>query len=275
MPPQLLRLQDENVKKAEASDGLSASKLISNKIADLGDWRGKTLSAMRKLIKEADPKVVEEWKWMGTPVWSHDGIICTGESYKKVVKLTFAKGASLKDPAGLFNSSLDGKVRRAIDIAEGEKVNKPAFKALIREAVALNSRKVSLLVIGFCLSALGACVMGGTSSSSGDTVLGSWGGAHVGLLVTADSGIITYDCAHGSLNAPIRSDGSGNFDVGGVHVREHGGPVRIDEVPNAVPARYRGQINGDRMELRVLMASDTLGPFTLKRGRTPQLVRCL
>lgn len=116
--------------------------------------------------------------------------------------------------------------------------------------------------------------MGGTSSSGG-TVLGSWGGAHVGLLVTADSGTITYDCAHGSLNAPIRSDGSGRFDVGGVHVREHGGPVRMDEVPNALPARYRGQINGDRMELRVLMASDTLGPFTLKRGNTPQLVRCL
>jgi hypothetical protein len=120
----------------------SASGLISEKIAGLGDWRGKTLGRMRKLIREADPGVVEEWKWMGTPVWSHDGIICTGESYKSVVKLTFAKGASLKDPARLFNSSLDGKVRRAIDIREGEEVDAAAFKALVRQAVALNiSRK--------------------------------------------------------------------------------------------------------------------------------------
>jgi len=117
----------------------SASELIDKKIAELGDWRGKTLSRMRKLIKEADPEVVEEWKWMGTPVWSHDGIICTGESYKSVVKLTFAKGASLKDPAKLFNSSLDGNVRRAIDIHEGEEVDADAFKALIRAAVALNA----------------------------------------------------------------------------------------------------------------------------------------
>src|SRR2546421_11309402 len=117
----------------------SASELISKRIAELGDWRGKTLARMRKLIKEAYPEVVEEWKWMGTPVWSHDGIICTGESYKKVVKLTFAKGASLKDPGRLFNSSLDGNVRRAIDIHEGEEVDASAFKALIREAVALNS----------------------------------------------------------------------------------------------------------------------------------------
>ena len=126
------------MKKPDASQGQSASELISKRIADLGDWRGKTLGRMRKLIKEADPDVVEEWKWMGTPVWSHDGIICTGESYKSVVKLTFAKGASLKDPARLFNSSLDGNVRRAIDIHEGEKVNEAALKDLIRAAVALN-----------------------------------------------------------------------------------------------------------------------------------------
>ncbi len=127
------------MKKSGASQGQPASELISNRIAELGDWRGNTLSRMRKLIKDADPEVVEEWKWMGTPVWSHDGIICTGESYKKVVKLTFAKGASLKDPSGLFNSSLDGNLRRAIDIHEGEEVEEPAFKALIRQAVALNS----------------------------------------------------------------------------------------------------------------------------------------
>src|SRR6478672_10319076 len=119
--------------------GKAASKLISEKIAELGDWRGKTLGRMRKLIREADPDVLEEWKWMGTPVWSHDGGICTGESYKSVVKLTFFKGASLKDPARLFNSSLDGKVRRAIDIHEGEKIDGKAFKDLIREAVALNT----------------------------------------------------------------------------------------------------------------------------------------
>jgi hypothetical protein len=121
------------------SDDKPASTLITEKIASLGDWRGKTLARMRKLIKEADPGVLEEWKWMGTPVWSHDGIICTGESYKSVVKLTFAKGASLKDPARLFNSSLDGNVRRAIDIRETEEVNATAFKALVREAIALNS----------------------------------------------------------------------------------------------------------------------------------------
>jgi hypothetical protein len=126
------------MKKPDASQGQPASELITKKIADLGDWRGKTLGRMRKLVKEADPGVVEEWKWMGTPVWSHDGIICTGESYKSVVKLTFAKGASLKDPARLFNSSLDGNVRRAIDIREGEEVDGAAFKALIRQAVALN-----------------------------------------------------------------------------------------------------------------------------------------
>jgi hypothetical protein len=118
---------------------MKASELISKRIAELGDWRGKTLGRMRKLIKAADPDVVEEWKWMGTPVWSHDGIICTGESYKDKVKLTFAKGASLKDPAKLFNSSLDGNVRRAIDIPIGKEVDEAAFKALVREAVALNS----------------------------------------------------------------------------------------------------------------------------------------
>ena len=111
------------MKNSGTSQGQSASEFISKRIAELGDWRGETLSRMRKLIKEADPDIVEEWKWMGTPVWSHDGIICTGESYKKVVKLTFAKGASLKDPVPLFNSSLDGNARRAIDIHEGEEVD--------------------------------------------------------------------------------------------------------------------------------------------------------
>ena len=127
------------MKKSDASQSQPASELISKKIAELEDWRGKTLGRMRKLIKQADPDVVEEWKWMGTPVWSHDGIICTGESYKKVVKLTFAKGASLKDPARLFNASLDGNVRRAIDIHEGKEVDESAFKALVRQAIALNS----------------------------------------------------------------------------------------------------------------------------------------
>ena len=126
------------MKKSGASQGQSASELISQRIAELGDWRGETLSRMRKLIKEADPEVVEEWKWMN-PVWSRDGIICTGESYKRVVKLTFAKGASLKDPVRLFNSSLDGNARRAIDIYEGEGVDESAFKALVRQAVPLNS----------------------------------------------------------------------------------------------------------------------------------------
>src|SRR6059036_2256910 len=123
--------------ESNAAGTQSASKLIDGRIAELGDWRGETLSSMRKLIKEADPDVVEEWKWMN-PIWSHDGIICTGESYKNVVKLTFAKGASLKDPARLFNSSLDGNVRRAIDIHKGEEVDESAFKALVRQAVALN-----------------------------------------------------------------------------------------------------------------------------------------
>ncbi len=126
------------MKKSRSTKGQSASELIDRRIAELGDWRGETLSRMRRLIKEADPDVVEEWKWMG-PVWSHDGILCTGESYKSIVKLTFAKGASLSDPAKLFNSSIDGNARRAIDIHEGEEVDADAFKALIRAAVALNS----------------------------------------------------------------------------------------------------------------------------------------
>lgn len=126
---------------SEATKGPSASELISERIAELGDWRGETLARMRELIKAADPEVVEEWKWMGTPVWSHDGIICTGESYKDKVKLTFAKGAALKDPARLFNASLDGNTRRAIDIAEGEEVDASAFKALVHEAIALNASK--------------------------------------------------------------------------------------------------------------------------------------
>ncbi|SFC72622.1 DUF1801 domain-containing protein [Collimonas sp. OK412] len=127
------------MKKPDASQGQSASELISQRIAELGDWRGDILGRMRKLVKETDPEVVEEWKWMGTPVWSHGGIICTGESYKDKIKLTFAKGASLDDPAGLFNSSLDGNTRRAIDILEGEEIDEPAFKTLVRQAIALNS----------------------------------------------------------------------------------------------------------------------------------------
>src|SRR3982074_1559017 len=130
------------MKKSGASQGQSASELISKRIAELGDWRGETLARMRKLIKEADPDVVEEWKWMGTPVWSHDGIICTGESYKSIVKLTFAKGASLKDPAKRFNSSLDGNTRRAIDIHEGEEIESKAFQTLIGAAIALNTSSV-------------------------------------------------------------------------------------------------------------------------------------
>jgi len=131
------------MKKSDASQVQSAAQLISDRIAELGDWRGTTLGRMRTLIKAADPDVIEEWKWVkptrpGTPVWSHDGIICTGESYKEVVKLTFLKGASLKDPAHLFNSSLDGNTRRAIDIRQGERVDESAFKTLVRQAVALN-----------------------------------------------------------------------------------------------------------------------------------------
>jgi hypothetical protein len=132
------------MKESDSNEGRSASERIDERIAELGDWRGQTLSRMRKLVKQADPDVVEEVKWVkatspGTPTWSHDGIICTGETYKSVVKLTFAKGASLKDPAKLFNSSLGGNTRRAIDIQEGEKVDAGAFKALIRAAVALNA----------------------------------------------------------------------------------------------------------------------------------------
>lgn len=135
--------RSENTKRSDATGGPSASELISKRIAELGDWRGEILGSMRTLIKQADPDVVEEWKWVkptrpGTPVWSHDGIICTGESYKSVVKLTFAKGASLADPARLFNSSLDGNVRRAIDIHEGDEVDEAAFVTLVRQAVALN-----------------------------------------------------------------------------------------------------------------------------------------
>ena len=133
-----LGVSEENMEPSDTLQGQSASELILKKIAELADWRGETLSRMRRLIKEADPDVVEELKWMGTPVWSHDGIICTGESYKQVVKLTFAKGAALPDPARLFNSSLDGNTRRAIDIREGEQVDEAAFKALVRHAVDLN-----------------------------------------------------------------------------------------------------------------------------------------
>ena len=127
--------------KTEVIGSQPASALIDRRIAELGDWRGTTLGRMRQLIKEADPEVVEEWKWMGTPVWSHAGIICTGESYKGKVKLTFLKGATLPDPAGLFNSSLDGNARRAIDIGEGEEIDAKAFKALIRAAIELNTSK--------------------------------------------------------------------------------------------------------------------------------------
>src|SRR6202453_686691 len=116
----------------------TASALIDEKIKELGDWRGKTLAKVRKIMHQADPEIVEEWKWRGTPVWSHGGIVCTGETYKNAVKMTFAKGAALEDPSGLFNSSLDGNVRRAIDIHEGEKIDEAALKALIRAAVALN-----------------------------------------------------------------------------------------------------------------------------------------
>ena len=124
--------------KNDQATGIAASRLIDQRIRDLGDWRGETLGRMRALILEADPEMIEEWKWMGTPVWSRDGIVCTGESYKKVVKLTFARGAKLPDPSRLFNCSLEGNTRRAIDIPEGEKVDARAFKALVKAAVALN-----------------------------------------------------------------------------------------------------------------------------------------
>ena len=131
------------MKKSGSQNLESASRLIDARIQELGDWRGEMLSRLRALIKQADPKVVEEWKWMGTPVWSHDGIVCTGETYKNVVKMTFAKGAALKDASGLFNSSLDGNVRRAIDFREGDKVNEKALKTLLRAAVALNTSSAS------------------------------------------------------------------------------------------------------------------------------------
>jgi hypothetical protein len=127
------------MKKGATAQGESASRLIDARIKELNDWQGKTLAHVRALIKQADPDVVEEWKWRGVPVWSHDGLICTGETYKSVVKLTFAKGASLEDPSGLFNASLEGNVRRAIDLHEGDEIDGDAFKALIRAAVALNS----------------------------------------------------------------------------------------------------------------------------------------
>jgi hypothetical protein len=135
-----LAAKEGTMKRTVVAEGQTAAELISNRIEQLGDWRGKTLARMRKLILEADDEVVEEWKW-GIPVWSHDGILCTGETYKKVVKLTFAKGATLKDPSGLFNSSMEGKVRRALDIREGEDVEAAAFTALVQEAVAVNGAK--------------------------------------------------------------------------------------------------------------------------------------
>ena len=132
------RTESNIMSKSGSQKGQSPSQMIDDRIRELGDWRGKMLSQLRALIKQADPEVVEEWKWRGVPVWSHDGLICTGETYKNVVKMTFAKGAALDDPSGLFNSSLDGNVRRAIDFHEGDKVNEKALKALIRAAVALN-----------------------------------------------------------------------------------------------------------------------------------------
>jgi hypothetical protein len=129
------------MKKSESQKSEPPSQLIDARIKELGDWRGEMLSRLRTLVKEADPEVVEEWKWRGVPVWAHDGLICTGETYKKVVKMTFAKGATLKDPSGLFNSSLDGNTRRAIDFHEGEKIDEEALKTLIRAAVALNKSK--------------------------------------------------------------------------------------------------------------------------------------
>ena len=135
------RLYDPAVKKSAPQTSGSASDLIDAKIAELDDWRGEMLARLRALVKDADPDVVEEWKWRGTPVWSHDGIICTGETYTSVVKMTFAKGASLEDPSGLFNSSLEGNVRRAIDFREGDRIDEKALKALIRSAVALNAAR--------------------------------------------------------------------------------------------------------------------------------------
>ena len=134
--------------KSESQESKSPSQLIDARIEELGDWRGEMLSRLRALVKEADPDVVEEWKWRGVPVWEHDGIICTGETYKSVVKMTFAKGASLEDPSGLFNSSLEGNTRRAIDFHEGEKIDEKALKALIRAAVTLNESKAQALIHG-------------------------------------------------------------------------------------------------------------------------------
>jgi hypothetical protein len=128
-------------KRSGSQKSQSASQLIDGRIKELGDWRGRTLSRLRSLLKAADPEVIEEWKWRGVPVWSHDGLICTGETYKNVVKMTFAKGAALEDPAGLFNSSLEGNTRRAIDFHEGEKINEQALKSLVRAAVTLNKSK--------------------------------------------------------------------------------------------------------------------------------------
>ena len=127
--------------RSENQDGKSPSQLIDDRIAELGDWRGTMLAELRALIKQADPEAVEEWKWRGVPVWAHDGLICTGETYKSVVKMTFAKGAALDDPSGLFNSSLDGNTRRAIDFREGEEIDEAALKALIRAAVTLNTKR--------------------------------------------------------------------------------------------------------------------------------------
>ena len=129
------------MEKSESQESKSPSQLIDARIKELGDWRGEMLSRLRTLVKEADPEVVEEWKWRGVPVWSHDGLICTGETYKNVVKMTFAKGAALKDPSGLFNSSLDGNTRRAMDLHEGEKIDEKVFKTLVRAAVTLNKSK--------------------------------------------------------------------------------------------------------------------------------------
>jgi hypothetical protein len=140
-PTKKATTKSSSTKKRAATTGEDPSRLIDARIAELGDWRGKTLSRVRTLIKQADPEVVEEWKWRGVPVWSHGGQICTGETYKSVVKLTFMKGASLEDPKGLFNSSLGGNVRRAIDIREGERLDEAAFKKLIRAAAALNASK--------------------------------------------------------------------------------------------------------------------------------------
>jgi hypothetical protein len=134
------RSGETGMKKSDSQEGKSASLLIDARIRELGDWRGKMLSRLRALVKEADPEAVEEWKWRGVPVWSHDGMICTGETYKSVVKMTFAKGAHLKDPARLFNSSLDGNTRRAIDFHEGEEINEEALKTLVRAAVTLNRK---------------------------------------------------------------------------------------------------------------------------------------